>query len=123
MDDYAKTKRASLRKQGSFAMANKMTSLTRYIEGIKKKHEEDENYAKWDLTKPLPKLPLPELDSTLEKYLRCVKPIISEEAYANTERIIQEFAKPGGDGQKLQAIIQQAAEEKDNWVINCFLVI
>ncbi len=59
---------------------------------------------------------MPELDSTLEKYLRCIKPIISEENYKKTEAIVKEFAKPNGVGQKLQEMLLRQAEEKDNWV-------
>ena len=66
--------------------------------------------------KPLPKLPVPELRSSLEKYLRCVMPIVSEEIYKKTEAIVQEFGKPGGLGEKLQEILLKIAEEKDNWV-------
>ncbi len=40
----------SLSRKASFILANKNVSLTKYIESIKKKHEEDEDYAKWDLT-------------------------------------------------------------------------
>lgn len=109
-------KRASLKKQNSEVLVHKNTSLSRYIEGIKKKHEEDADYKKWDLSQPLPKLPLPQLNSTLEKYLRTLKPISTPEAYANTERIVRDFAKPGGDGHQLQEIIRKVAEEKDNWV-------
>ena len=53
---------------------------------------------------------------SLQKYLRCIMPIISEEAYAKTESIVNEFSKPGGVGEKLQEILLKTAEEKDNWV-------
>lgn len=121
MSNRASIKRANLQKKNSFILANQNESLTRYIENIKQKQAADEDYAKWDLTKPLPKLPLPELNSTLEKYLRCVKPIISESAYINTEKIIKEFAKPGGDGEKLQKMLITAAVEKDNWAYDWWI--
>lgn len=110
------TKRSTLTKQSSLILANKNESLTKYITNIKQKHEEDEDYATWDLSKPLPKLPLPELRSTLDKYLRCIKPILDESSYEKTESIVEVFCKPDGDGLKLQEIIKKAAEEKDNWV-------
>ena len=65
----------------------------------------------------LPKLPIPDLNLTLEKYLRCVKPILSDENYARTEHIVNEFSKIGGVGQNLQNILFKLAEEKENWVI------
>lgn len=114
MNRVNSTKRASLTKQNSLVLANQNASLTKYVAGVKKKQEDDEDYAKWDLSQPLPKLPLPELSSTMEKYLRCLKPIISMEAYENTEKIVEEFTK--NEGPKLQEIIRKAAEDKDNWV-------
>ena len=60
---------------------------------------------------------MPDLNQTLEKYLRCVQPIISEESYATTERIVNEFSKVDGIGQYLQNILLKYAEEKENWVI------
>jgi len=65
----------------------------------------------------LPKLPVPELEMSLKKYLRCIMPIISEDAYAKTESIVKDFSNPGGIGEKLQQILLKTAEEKDNWVI------
>lgn len=59
---------------------------------------------------------MPDLQLTLEKYLRCVMPIVSDEAYRKTEQLVRQFGAPGGVGEKLQRILVQAAEEKDNWV-------
>jgi carnitine O-acetyltransferase len=47
-------------------------------------------------------------------------PIISEEQYKKTEMIVNEFTKPGGIGEKLQNILIQTADDKDNWVIETF---
>lgn len=35
----------------------------------------------------LPKYPVAPLDQTMEKYLRTVKPLVSEEEYKNTVRV------------------------------------
>ncbi len=109
-------RKTSLTKQNSLVLASQNSALTNYVESVKKKQEENEDYAKWDLTKPLPKLPLPELESTMEKYLRCVKPIRSPEAYQKTVEIVQRFKSDEGEGKRLQEIIKKASEEKDNWV-------
>ncbi len=109
-------RKTSLTKQNSLVLASQNPALTGYVESVKKKQEEDEAYAKWDLTKPLPKLPLPDLESTMQKYLRCVKPIRSPEAYEKTVKIVERFQSDDGEGKKLQEIIRKAAEEKDNWV-------
>ena len=60
---------------------------------------------------------MPELSSSLEKYLRCIKPIISEASYKYTESVVAEFAKPNGIGHKLQDILIEKANQVDNWVI------
>jgi hypothetical protein len=39
-----------LSKKASIILAEKNLSLTKYVESVRKKHEEDEDYAKWDLT-------------------------------------------------------------------------
>jgi hypothetical protein len=39
-----------LTRKASIVLANQNASLTKYIESIKKKYEEDKDYAKWDLT-------------------------------------------------------------------------
>lgn len=59
---------------------------------------------------------MPDLQLTLEKYLRCVMPIVSDEVYRKTEQLARQFGASGGVGEKLQRILLQAAEEKDNWV-------
>ena len=66
----------------------------------------------------MPKLPVPDLKLTLQKYLTCVMPIVSEDAYKRTEMIVNEFIKPGGVGEQLQKILLDTAETKDNWVQN-----
>jgi hypothetical protein len=38
-----------LSKQASIILAEKNISLTKYVESVRKKHEEDEEYSKWDL--------------------------------------------------------------------------
>lgn len=43
-------------------------------------------------------------------------PIVSEEAYDNTQRVVNEFGRHGGLGEKLQSILQDIAQTKDNWV-------
>jgi hypothetical protein len=64
----------------------------------------------------LPKLPVPELELTLEKYLRCIMPIISNDNYKKTESIVHKFLSPDGIGPKLQAILLEKYQNADNWV-------
>lgn len=38
----------------------------------------------------LPKLPVPALEQTLQKYLRSVRPVLTDEEYAKTQKVINE---------------------------------
>ena len=71
--------------------------------------------------KPLPKLPVPELVETLDKYLLCIKPIVSSDQYERTRQIVDEFRKPGGTGELLQKRLLEYAETTDNWVLSLML--
>ena len=66
--------------------------------------------------KPLPKLPIPELTATLNKYLLCIRPIVSNDQYERTRQLVDEFQKPGGTGELLQKRLLEYAETTDNWV-------
>jgi len=68
--------------------------------------------------KPLPKLPIPELTETLDKYLLCIRPIVSSDQYERTRQLVDEFQKPGGTGEQLQKRLLEYAETTDNWVIS-----
>ncbi|KAK4522056.1 uncharacterized protein ATC70_004595 [Mucor velutinosus] len=50
----------------------------------------------------LPKLPVPALSGTLQKYLQSVRPLLDDAEYKKTEQAAKEFEAPGGFGQKLQ---------------------
>lgn len=39
----------------------------------------------------LPKLPVPALEQTLQKYLRSVRPLLTDEEYAKTQKVIYEI--------------------------------
>ena len=66
--------------------------------------------------KPLPKLPVPTLSESLEKYLLCIKPLVSDDQYENTKRLVEEFNSPGGKGELLQRKLEAYAEKQENWV-------
>ena len=108
-------------RRKSIIAANKRLCLQNYIDNLLKKQREDPDYIKWDVTKPLPKLPVPSLKQSMEKYLRCIMPIVSDQVYENTERIVNEFLIEDGVGEKLQQILMQTADEKDNWAYEWWL--
>jgi len=64
----------------------------------------------------LPKLPIPELTETLDKYLLCIRPIVSSDQYDRTRQLVDEFQKPGGTGEQLQKRLLEYAKTTDNWV-------
>ncbi|EXX78513.1 carnitine O-acetyltransferase CAT2 [Rhizophagus irregularis DAOM 197198w] len=68
--------------------------------------------------KSLPKLPVPALKDTLEKYLKSVRPLVSSEEYAKTEAAVAEFQKPGGIGEELQKRLLAKANNPNviNWL-------
>lgn len=68
--------------------------------------------------KSIPKLPVPALKDTLEKYLKSVRPFVSSEEYAKTEAAVTEFQKPGGIGEELQKRLLAKANNPNviNWL-------
>ncbi|CAI5759655.1 unnamed protein product [Candida verbasci] len=75
--------------------------------------------AKGDLFKyqsQLPKLPVPELQETAEKYIKSIEPYLNKEQLKDSTSKILEFIKPGGQGEILQKRLNEFKEGKDNWL-------
>ena len=70
----------------------------------------------------LPRLPLPDLDSTLQEYLTSVGVFCSQKELDKTINSVQDFQRPGGLGVVLQQRLQQRAAnpEVDNWQHDLF---
>ncbi|KAK2742819.1 Carnitine O-acetyltransferase mitochondrial [Myotisia sp. PD_48] len=66
----------------------------------------------------LPKLPVPSLEETGKRYLKSVHPLLSAEEYKKTQKAVEDFVKPGGEGEPLQKrLLARAADPKiDNWL-------
>ncbi|XP_078324434.1 carnitine O-acetyltransferase-like isoform X2 [Crassostrea virginica] len=62
----------------------------------------------------LPKLPVPPLDQTLQKYLRSVRPLLTDDEYANTQKIVEDFKRDPGP--KLQTLLEKRAQRETNWL-------
>ncbi|XP_055922535.1 carnitine O-palmitoyltransferase 2, mitochondrial [Eupeodes corollae] len=56
--------------------------------------------------KSLPRLPIPELEKTCERYLNAIEPILSPESLNKTKSIVSQFAT--GTGQQLQDLLKES---------------
>lgn len=50
----------------------------------------------------LPRLPVPALDVTLNKYLKSIQPLLSPQELDASTNLVKEFGAKGGLGEKLQ---------------------
>ncbi|XP_041485899.1 choline O-acetyltransferase-like [Lytechinus variegatus] len=71
--------------------------------------------------KPLPTLPVPPLRQSLEKYLKCLIPLVSRDQHERTTALVNKFLKPGGEGEVLQKKILEIRESKTNWTYDYWL--
>lgn len=62
----------------------------------------------------LPKLPIPELDSTCKKYLQALKPLQTPRERVETQHAVNEFLKQ--DGVDLQERLKRYAQGKTSYI-------
>ncbi|RVE41560.1 hypothetical protein evm_013794 [Chilo suppressalis] len=62
----------------------------------------------------LPRLPVPQLSDTLQKYLKTVRPHLNEDEFANTIKLVKIFEAE--EGKKLQSLLEKRAETRLNWL-------
>ncbi|KAK9478892.1 acyltransferase ChoActase/COT/CPT [Lipomyces japonicus] len=66
----------------------------------------------------LPRLPVPALEETAERYLKSIHPIVSSEQLTASERLVRQFISTDGDGPRLQRkLLAKAADPAvKNWL-------
>ncbi|MGI5203676.1 choline/carnitine O-acyltransferase [Spirillospora sp. CA-108201] len=66
----------------------------------------------------LPRVPLPALEETCERFLEWCGPLLTPDERARTEAALASFARPDGPGRALQAALERydASEGVDSWL-------
>ncbi len=67
----------------------------------------------------LPRMPIPPLQQTCDKYLQSIRPLLSEDEYITTKATVEKFL--GNEGKILQQHLQEYASTKDNWLEDIWL--
>jgi len=62
----------------------------------------------------LPKLPIPDLESSCQKYLTALKPLQSPREHAETKHAVEEFLRQ--DGPELQEKLKQYAAGRTSYI-------
>ena len=61
-------------------------------------------------------LPLPQLSDTLDRYLKTVRPLLTDEEFAHTSALAADFQREGGEGESLQSFLEEKASNERNWM-------
>ncbi|XP_051166865.1 carnitine O-acetyltransferase-like [Leptopilina boulardi] len=64
----------------------------------------------------LPKQPVPDLKKSAQKYLISLKPLLNEEEFSNTEKIVNHFISENGPGPILYKKLQERYDKTENWL-------
>eukprot|EP01125_Pyxidicula_operculata_P022539 TRINITY_DN926_c0_g1_i9.p1 TRINITY_DN926_c0_g1~~TRINITY_DN926_c0_g1_i9.p1 ORF type:complete len:572 (+),score=70.34 TRINITY_DN926_c0_g1_i9:40-1755(+) len=60
----------------------------------------------------LPDLPIPKLNESCEKYLNSLKPILSQDKFEKSKALVNDFVKPGGEGETLYNLLREYGEKQ-----------
>ena len=94
----------------------KSSASANYV--VPKRRKTDIGPKTLELQNKLGNLPVPNINDTIAKFLISSKHLLNDEEFVTTAKKLLELAQPNGIGEKLQEILLQRKEEKDNWVRN-----
>lgn len=76
----------------------------RTADGIAAKYEAD-----------LPKLPIPKLEDTCKRYLRCLEPLQDADEHERTKAVVEDFLA-SGEGAKWQSRLEEYDKSVDSYI-------
>ncbi|KRT83273.1 hypothetical protein AMK59_3062, partial [Oryctes borbonicus] len=69
----------------------------------------------------LPRLPVPALKQTLEKFLLTARPHLNDKEFKVTSELVNKFSAENGIGTKLQNLLVEKAKASENWLADWWL--
>jgi hypothetical protein len=90
---------------------------------IKVKNRTQTKLSNFFFIQKLPKLPVPNVERTLSRYLDAIRAFIPESDFQKSEKIVQNFLDNKKDVEAIEAKLRQRAEDVENWVKKFLFVL
>lgn len=71
--------------------------------------------------KDLKKLPVAPLDQTLSRFQKTIPQFLSQDEWQTSQKVVADFGRPGGIGERLQALLEAKAQTTNNWLADWWL--